>query len=261
MVDQAEIHRKCISDNVEDRREAVDRLRTNFTDLPEKEAAWKDLIRLAGDKNRPQPPVCTVWGGRLKNLIRLTGDENSFVRWMAADALGAAFAAVPDKESAWKDLIRLTGDEDSDVRVTAASALGAAFTAIPDKESAWKDLIRLTGDEDSSVRVSANHSLGRASIFRATETENEEEFRKELENALQYFERSAAEATYSNPAKFCLPFYRSFYSLTCKSEVSEGEVEKYLKEAKDASEGSRSKEDLLEAVENLSNALKETQRL
>lgn len=225
MVDQAEIHRKCISDNVEDRREAVDRLRTNFTDLPEKEAAWKDLIRLAGDKNRPQPPVCTVWGGRLKNLIRLTGDENSFVRWMAADALGAAFAAVPDKESA------------------------------------WKDLIRLTGDEDSSVRVSANHSLGRASIFRATETENEEEFRKELENALQYFERSAAEATYSNPAKFCLPFYRSFYSLTCKSEVSEGEVEKYLKEAKDASEGSRSKEDLLEAVENLSNALKETQRL
>ncbi len=49
--------------------------------------------------------------------------------------------------------------------------------------------------------------------------------------------------------------------MTCKSEVSEGEVEKYLKEAKDASEGSKSKEDLLEAVENLSNALKEAHRL
>ena len=111
------------------------------------------------------------------------------------------------------------------------------------------------------MRVSANHSLGRASIFRATETENEEEFRKELENALQYFERSAAEATYSNPAKFCLPFYRSFYVITFKKDGSEAEVQKSLAEAKSASEGSKSKEDLLEAVENLSNALKETQSL
>jgi hypothetical protein len=103
--------------------------------------------------------------------------------------------------------------------------------------------------------------LGRASIFKATEAECEEDFRRELENALQYFERSAAEASFFNPAKFCLPFYRSFYVLTFKKEGSEAEVQKSLAEAKSASEGSKSKEDLLEAVENLSNALKETQSL
>ena len=264
MVDQAEIHRKSISDKVEDREEAVDRLSTNFAILPNKESAWQDLIRLTGDEDSfvrsgaadalgaafsAVPDKDSAW----QDLIRLTGDEDSYVRSEAANALGAAFSAISDKGSAWQDLHRLTGDEDSYVRSEAADALGAAFSAIPDKEAAWQDLHRLSGDEDSYVRVSANHSLGRASIFRATEAEGEEEFRKELENALQYFERSAAEAKYSNPAKFCLPFYRSFYSLTCKSEISEGEVEKYLKEAKDASEGSRSKEDLLEAVENLSN--------
>jgi hypothetical protein len=155
----------------------------------------------------------------------------------------------------------LTGDEDSSVRWGAANALGAAFAAVPDKETAWEDLHRLTGDEDSFVRVSANHSLGRASIFKATEAESEEDFRRELENALQYFERSAAEASLFNPAKFCLPFYRSFYVLTFKKEGSEAEVQKSLAEAKSASEGSKSKEDLLEAVENLSNAQKETQSL
>ncbi len=183
------------------------------------------------------------------------------MRFWAANALGAAFSNVPDKESAWQDLHRLTGDEDSDVRFWAANALGAAFSNVPDKESAWQDLHRLTGDEDSYVRVSANHSLGRASIFKATEAEGEEDFRRVLENALQYFERSAAEASLFNPAKFCLPFYRSFYILTFKKEGSEAEVQKSLTVAKSASEGSKSKEDLLEAVENLSNALKETQSL
>ena len=236
MVDQAEIHRKCISDNVEDRREAADRLRANFTSLPDKEAAWKDLHRL-------------------------TGDEDNDVRSQAARALGAAFAAVPDKEAAWKELHRLTCDEDSLVRWGAARALGAVFAAVPDKGAAWKDLHRLTGDEERSVRVPANHSLGEASIFRATEAVDEEDFRRELENSLKYFERSAAEASFNNPANFCLPFYRSFYVLTFMKEGSEAEVQRSLAEAKSASEGSKSREDLLEAVENLSNALKETQSL
>ena len=272
MVDQAEIHQKSLSDNVEDRIEAVDQLRNNFAILPDKEAAWKDLIRLIcntdisvriwapnalGTAFSAVPDKEAAW----KDLHQLTGDEDSFVRYWAADALGDAFAAVPDKEAAWKDLIRLTGDEESYVRSRAADALGDAFAAVPDKESAWKDLYRLTSDEDSRVRVSANHSLGRASIFKATETENEEEFRIYLENALQYFERSAAEASSFNPAKFCLPFYRSFYVLTFMKEGSEAEVQRSLAEAKSASEGSKSREDLLEAIENLSNALKETQSL
>ena len=344
MVDQAEIHRKSLSDKVEDRREAVDRLRANFAILPDKEAAWQDLIRLTGDEDNhvlftgayvlgaafaAVPDKEAAWQDlhlltgdeenivRLqaayalgaafaavpdkeaawKDLHRLTSDEHSYVRSWAAQALGAAFAAVPDKEAAWQDLHRLTSDEDSHMRRWAAQALGAAFSAVPDKEAAWQDLHRLTGyeedivrlqaayalgdafsavpdkeaawqdlhrltgDEDKYVGVFANHSLGKASIFKATEADGEEEFRRELENALQYFERSAAEASFFNRDKFCLPFYRSFYVLTFKKEGSEAEVQRSLAEAKRASEGSKSRKDLLEAIENLSNALKETQSL
>ncbi|WXG41616.1 MAG: hypothetical protein WED07_12780 [Candidatus Freyarchaeum deiterrae] len=70
------------------------------------------------------------------------------------------------------------------------------FAVLPDKEQAWEDLHRLTRDKDSDVRVSANHSLGRASIFRATEAESEEGFRRELEKALGFFEKSSIEATF-----------------------------------------------------------------
>jgi len=253
---------------------AAHALGVSFSAIPNKEFAWKDLHRLAGDNSSlvrwgaakaigalfsAVPDKESAW----QDLHRLTGDEDSGVRHCAAKAIGASFSAIPDKESAWQDLHCLTSDEDSGVRSVAAEALGSAFSAVPDKESAWQDLHRLIGDDIGRVRVPANHSLGRASIFKATEAENEEDFRIELENALQYFERSATESCFyhCNPAKFCLPFYKSFYVLTCKCENSEAELEKYMKEAKRASEGSKSKEDLLAAVENLSNALKETQSL
>jgi len=266
------LHRLTGDEDSDIRWWAAEALRATFSTVPDKDTAWQDLVRLTGDKNHEVrsraaealrvafstvPDKDTAW----KDLVRLTSDENSDVRWRAAAALGVAFSTVPDKDAAWQYLHRLTSDEDRDVLWWAAEALGAAFSTVPDKDTAWKDLVRLTSDENNDVRVLANHSLGRASIFKATEAEGEEDFRRELKTALQYFERSAAESKYSNPAKFCLPFYRSFYVLTCESERSEAEIEKYLREAKDASEGSKSKEDLLEAVENLSNALKEAQRL
>jgi hypothetical protein len=40
MVDQAEIHRKAVSDEVEERKEAVRQLKRNFADLPDKKKAW-----------------------------------------------------------------------------------------------------------------------------------------------------------------------------------------------------------------------------
>ena len=200
MVDQAEIHRKAVSDEVEELREATGLLRGNFADLPDKEQAWDDLHRLAGD-------------------------------------------------------------EDSGVRLGAAGALGTAFPHVPDKEEAWEDLHRLAGGEDSYVRVSANHSLGKASIFRATGAENEEDFRKEMKNALEFFERSSKEATYSNPSRFCLPFYKSFYVITFGKAGAKDEVQRYLADAKNASEGSKNKEILLEAIENLANALSEAHKV
>ncbi len=115
MVDQAEIHRKVASGDVGERIDGVEQLRSNFADLPDKDEAWNDLVRL-------------------------TGDEDRGVRWCAADGFGSAFPHIPDKDAA------------------------------------WEDLHRLTGDEDSYVRAFANHSLGRASAFRATEAESEDDF-------------------------------------------------------------------------------------
>ncbi len=121
-------------------------------------------------------------------------------------------------------------------------------------------MIWLARDKDKDIRGSANYSLGRASIFKATEAESEKDFRKELEKALGFFEKSLKETTYRNPASFCLPFYRSFYTITFHKQDAAIEVKKYLAEAKNALEGSESGEKLLEVVENLKNALDEAQK-
>jgi len=59
MLDQTEIHRKAVSDEVKERREAVEQLEYDFVDLHDKEQAWEDLYRL-------------------------TRDEDSSVRWLSA---------------------------------------------------------------------------------------------------------------------------------------------------------------------------------
>ena len=341
MINQAEIHRKTISDDITERKEAVNQLRSNFAVLPDKKQAWDDLYQLTKDKDS------SVWAEAVetlgaafpyipdkkqawKDLIRRTKHRDIYVRMGAARSLGAAFPYTPDKKQAWKDLHRLTKHEDIYIRMGAAISLDAAFPYIHDKKQAWKDIIRLIKDidisvhfiavetlgaafpyipdkkqawdelyrlakdeksfvrvaavrslgaafpyipdkkqawndmhgltQESEVRVSANYALGRASIFKATEAVSEENFRKEFENALEFFERASKEAKYFNPAIFCLPFYRSLYMTTFK-QTAEAKVEKYLAEAKSATEGSESREKLLEAIENLANALKEVQKV
>jgi len=209
------------------------------------------------------------------DLHRLTSDKGNFALWWAIYILERAFekapdekqmwedlmwhtSDVPDKEKALKDMHQFTSYTHSSVREAAANAIGSAFAHVPDEKKAWDDLHRLTYDTDRDVRIAANHSSGKVCIFRAGEAENENVFRKEMENALGFFEKASKEATYFNPAKFCLPFYRSFFAITFKKE--EAEVQKYLTEAKKAVEGSESKEKLLEAVENLGNALKKAQK-
>ncbi|HEY9206530.1 MAG TPA: HEAT repeat domain-containing protein [Candidatus Methanoperedens sp.] len=228
----------------------------------------------------------------LADLHRLTEDLDSNVRFGAAIALGSVFPHIPEKEQAWKDITRLLQDDTSYVQSAAvitmgivfphlpnkeqawfilhcyirylrhdsAIAIGLAFPYVPDKKQACKDLMWLAHDKDTDVRGAANYSLGKAFIFKATEAECEDDFRKELEKALEFFEKSSKDATYHNPARFCLPFYRSLYTITFKKQVAAIEVEKYFIEAKIASEGSESREKLLEAVENLGNALKEVQK-
>jgi len=267
-----DLHRLSTDDYGFVRGLAASGLGQAFSQYSDKILAWGDLHRLLTDDDwivrvlaasglsqafSHVPNKTQAW----EDLHCLSTDDNSSVRGLAAFCLGEAFSQVPDKNQAWEDLHRLSTDGDSTVRGDAASGLGRAFSQVPDKNRAWEDLNRLSTDDDSSVRVSANHSLGKASIFRATEAKDEEDLRNELESALEFFEKSAEEATYSNPSKFCLPFYRSFYALTFKKQDADAEVQRYLSEAKSASEGSQSREKLLEAIENLSNALKETQDL
>ncbi len=244
-----------------------------FQHIPEKDDAWNDLHRMILNEDRniqhhavyalglafPHvPDKKQAW----KVLHRLTNDKDDGVRRSATDALGSDFQYVPEKEEAWKDLHRLTGDEDLLVRLGAACALGSNFQHIPEKDEAWRDMIRLTVGEDSFMRAYANHSLGRASIFKATETESEDDFKSELKNALEFFGASSKEDTYyDNPSRFCLPFYRSFYTITFEKARAEDEAQKYLTEAKNASGGSKNKEQLLEAVENLANALSEAHKV
>ena len=46
------------------------------------------------------------------------------------------------------------------------------------------------------VRTYANHSLGKISIFKASQAEKEEDYKKELEKAIEFFEKAAQESPY-----------------------------------------------------------------
>ncbi len=51
LVDQAEIHWMAQSVNAEERREAKKLLCENFTNLPDKNQAWSDLLWFASNKD------------------------------------------------------------------------------------------------------------------------------------------------------------------------------------------------------------------
>ena len=111
------------------------------------------------------------------------------------------------------------------------------------------------------MRMYAYHSLGKASVLKATEAGNKDCLESEMKSAIGYFERSAQEASVSrSAAKFCLPFYRSYFAITFE-DAKENEVKRYLDRAKSAVGISSSKAELIEAVENLARALREAQRL
>ena len=265
---------RLTQDENEDVRLVVtDVLAHAFSHIPNKDAAWSDLIRLIQDENKKTEFIAASVIDRIfseipdkniawSDLIRLTQDENKDTRFIAAYTLGPVFSYIPNNNAAWSDLHRLTQDEKEEARWGAANALGYSFSHITNKDTAWSDLHRLTQDGDKKVRMQAYHSLGSASVYKATETEDEEKFRDELKKAIDYFESSSRESIdgFYNPARFCLPFYRSYYAVISSQEDVEAEATKYLDEAKNAVDGSESREALLEAVKYLANALEEAQK-
>ena len=265
-----DLHRLTQDESIFLRGVAARALGTAFDQVPDKNQAWKDLHRLTQDKDssvrwRVAEGLKTTFGQvpdkdqAWKDLHRLTQDEDSSVRWRAARIIGTAFDQAPDKSRAWQDLHRLAQDGNSFVRHQSARSLGTAFDHIPDKSKAWLDLNKLTQDNDGNVRMNAYYSLGRASVFKAIKTDEKDAMGKELEAAVAYFEKSSQEGVYS-PARFCRHFYRSYFAVIFQGAKDE-EVQKYLTEAKAAVGSSESRKELLMAVENLAEALREAQRL
>ncbi len=84
-------------------------------------------------------------------MITLLNDQNSSVRWNAADTLGEI-----KSERAIEPLIALLNDQDSSVRWRAADILGEIKS-----ERAIEPLIALLNDQDSGVRRTERCALGK----------------------------------------------------------------------------------------------------
>jgi len=268
-----DLHRLVSDEDVSVRWGAAYTIISIFSQIPDKNKFWKDIIKLTVDENDIMqggaasslgsifmyvPNKLKAWED-LHNLV-FHGDFQ--VRRGIAFSLGRAFPFVPNEYEASKDLQILMHDYFCDVRSFAAYSIGSIFPYVPDKKCAWQELIKLKENEENEVRSSTNHSLGRICIFKASQAETDKEYEKELKNAITFFEQAFINSRFINPSKFCLPFYRSFYTIVFNEEKqTQNEIEKYLTEAKNAITGSNNKKLLFDAVENLANALKEIQTL
>lgn len=269
------MHRRSFSNLRKEREESLRYIVKNFEFFIDKSKAWDDLCRLSQD---PDVAIREYVAYNLKYcfsfvpdrkqawdvLHRLTQDHE-WVRHFAVTTLSHCFSLVTDKDEAWDDLHRLTQDPDYNVRIRAAEALGICFSFISDKKQAWEDLYRLAQDQEEEVRCYAYYSLGKAYIFKASKAVNKQDMKIELENAIRSFERSM-EVSYSNgevyPASFCLPFYRSFYTLIFKNDAgSIIEFQKNLSDAKMVIFNSKNKESLIGVIEDLYHAREEACRL
>ncbi|WP_461459909.1 phosphorylase family protein [Methanothrix sp.] len=248
---------------------AVASLGSVFAHVPDKNQAWQDLVRIASfvGANGVQIMAAQALGSAFayvsdkeqawQDLVKLTGNEYIFVRSYAAKALGTAFIHVRDKSEAWSILHKLAYDTDDNMRSSIAYTIGSVFSYISDRDEAWEDLVNLSRDKNNVVRMNAYHSLGRVSIFKATTAKDNDTLKRKLEDAINYFDKSSHESD-NSPSRFCFPFYRSYYAIAFQ-DAKEDEVQRYLAEAREAVGGSKSKEELLLAVENLAKALQEAQ--
>lgn len=258
-------------ENDEVKNYAINGLGQIFHQVHNKDKAWQDLFELMHDE---EPTICSR-SSYLLNLAfplvadkgqawldihRLIYDENFYLRIHASYALGVNFALAPNKETAYSDLHVLTEDNCCEVREVVAHVLGQCFSQVPDKSQALMDLLKLAQDTEADVKLFANYSLGKMSIARASESENESIFKKDLEEAIGYFEKSSLLGLENkNPAKFCFSFYKSLYIMMFRERDANKEAMKCLDEAKDVIKGSKSRKQLLEVIENWSNALIEAQ--
>lgn len=212
------------------RESAAQAISSGFSSLPDKQQAWDDLIKLAND-------------------------QDNYVRGSAAKAICYSFSLLPNKQKTWNTLTKLITDEDDYVRCDAVYAVDSAFPYLSEKELAWNYLINLTNDESERVRAYANYSLGKISISKASQAEKEDEYKKELENAINYLETARLESNWENPSPFCLPFYYSLYTILFEEYSTQEELNELLEINRIYVEKSKNKKLFFEVIENLVNAL------
>lgn len=236
-----------------------------------KNRIFKDLQLLAQDENPLiRGSVAYVIGSAFsylpdtyqayRELNRLARDKHHWVRCLTAEAFGSVLSVYRERDQVFNDLHMLSLDENKIVRWGVANSLGSAFAHVQNRDEVLHELLILMHDEEGVVRSSAYYSLGRCSVLVATESKDIKSLKNRLEEAVNYFSKSLKEGLPSSPSKFCHPFYRSYLAIIFES-ATESEVQNYLIEAKEAVGDSKSKEELLKAVENLAGALRESQKL
>lgn len=268
------IHKLIEDDDPFVRFSASYALAVSFEYLPDelKVQAWNDLCVLVDDPishNRwcasdalsfsfqsvPDEYKLQAWA----IVQELLNDNDENIRQGASSYISYIFKAAPEesKYEVWKEMCQLRQDENSEIVTNAAYELSHVFPFIPDdlKSKTETYLHELSKNINSNVRVSADHSIGKICIYKASKSENENDLKYFLGEAIRYFEIAANEDTIYNPAKFCHLFYRSFDAVIFRKTVSKKDIDVYIEGAKNEIKGSENRQKLLEAVEQLAEAL------
>jgi HEAT repeat protein/predicted amidohydrolase len=136
LIDQSMMHEKSLSINLLQRKEAVGQLRDYFCTVSNKEEAWKDLIRLIGDKD-------------------------SDISFLAAGSISKVFIEVPDKSKAWKDLHWLSQSDNINTKFNIVRIIGSLFPTIANMDEAWSDLLFLSKDSNDNISANSMDVIGR----------------------------------------------------------------------------------------------------
>jgi len=263
------------SEDEEIRRAAIFSVGQAFRYLPNKLLGWDALKISTWDESDPvRSEVAFAIGYAFPHipdqemasdaLHRMSFDEAFSVRCEVAYAFGQVFLYVPNKGIAFNDLRYLSEDLNFDVRSEAAISFGQIYSYLPDQKKGYKLILQLINDKNPIVRINAIHSAGKVSIYLAGRMEDDAGFKRELENAIRFFEKAFRESEryhMFNPSKICLPLYRAFHAVTFQKDSSLQGVEQYLSDAKAALSGSETRGQLVQIIENLAGAIREVQNL
>jgi HEAT repeat protein len=261
------------------RREAAEAIGIVYPHLPDKQRAWEELYKLMHDTEYDVIrdavtaigvafPYLTDKQKAWDELHKLTYDSEFFgyIDYALPSAIGVAFPYLPDKQQAWEDLCRLS-TYDYEGRQEAIEVLGSAFTHVSFELHALDDLYELTkygGEEDSDIRAYAYHSLGNIFIFKASKCTNLEDYKKELETAIDFFGKARELDCYGSPSRFYLYLFSTLYIMLFRKQELKEDFNKNMQYTKYNSRYGiyeKSNELLFKAVENLATALKQVQYL